>query len=377
MEKDPDVIIIGGGPAGLTGAIHLSRKGLTVTVIEKYAYPRHKVCGEYLSNEVLPYLRSLGVDVNTLKPSQIERLKFTTQVGREGIIKLPLGGIGLSRYCLDDFLYQNAIANGCIVNTGTVSEISFEGDEFTVTCRDKVLKSKIVLGAYGKRGHIDQALSRNFIQKMSGWIAVKAHYTGCFPDDLIALHYFEGGYCGISKTEQDTINVCYLADIKTFKRYKNIAEHQKYVLAENNQLKYFFEHSSMLYDRPLTISQISFEKKTTVEKHMLMIGDTAGLIHPFCGNGMAMAIQSAKLASELIVDYYDGKITSRQQLENAYIRQWKRNFGRRLFFGRVLAKVLQYEIGRTVLIHMSTLFPAVLSWIIKQTHGTTKTIKWA
>ncbi|MNN34060.1 hypothetical protein D3C81_1478450 [compost metagenome] len=107
-----------------------------------------------------------------------------------------------------------------------------------------------------------------------------------------------------------------------------------------------------------------------------MVGDAASLIHPFCGNGMAMAIHSAKIASELIVDYYAGKITSREGLEKRYINQWRKNFARRLFFGRILATVLRYEVGIRVLMRVATLFPAVLTWIIKQTHGNMKQIKW-
>jgi hypothetical protein len=86
---------------------------------------------------------------------------------------------------------------------------------------------------------MDQLLSRDFITKTSPWMAVKAHYSGDFPNDLIALHHFEGGYCGISKVEDDRINLCYLADVKTFKRYKNIGDYQKYVLSKNRHLKYF------------------------------------------------------------------------------------------------------------------------------------------
>ena len=64
MNKLPnfDVIIIGGGLAGLTNAIHLSKFNRQVLLIEKDSYPKHKVCGEYISNEVLPYLNSLGID---------------------------------------------------------------------------------------------------------------------------------------------------------------------------------------------------------------------------------------------------------------------------------------------------------------------------
>lgn len=376
MVIHPDVIIIGGGLAGLTSALHLSKQGFNVTLIEKHDFPRHKVCGEYVSNEVLPYLHWLQVDVESLCPTHIRELEFTTEGGQMNRVRLPLGGIGISRYALDDLLYQRAKGAGCTIVIATVTGVSFSNDTFAVSFQDQVLRSKIVLGAYGKRSNVDQLLSRDFITKTSPWMAVKAHYSGDFPNDLIALHHFEGGYCGISKVEDDQINLCYLADVKTFKRYKNIGDYQKYVLSKNRHLQCFFEKSRLLFDKPLAISQFSFDQKSAVENHMLMIGDTAGLIHPFCGNGMAMAIHSAKMASELIVDYYHGHIDSRQQLEQSYMNQWNRTFKRRLLFGRLLSGVLRYKIGTAVLMKATIFFPKILSWMIKQTHGNASSIKW-
>jgi flavin-dependent dehydrogenase len=371
MITNPDVIIIGGGLAGLTAAIHLSKKGLKVTVIEKSVYPRHKVCGEYVSKEILPYLQWLDADVLQLNPVNITSFEFTTGKRRAAIAKLPLGGFGISRYTLDNFLYKIAVANGCTVLKETVTDVCYSTNLFAVTTSNQILSARIVLGAYGKRSNIDQVLSRSFISKKSGWLAVKAHYSGNFPDNLVALHNFKGGYCGVSKVENNSINICYLADYATFKQYKNIEDYQHNVLYKNKQLKSILESSTILFENPLTISQISFDKKQPVEDHILMIGDTAGLIHPLCGNGMAMAIHSAKIASELIVQHFNGAIASHKELENTYIKQWKKHFGKRLFTGRLLAKVLRNKILTSIIISIAVAIPALLPILIKQTHGKT------
>lgn len=369
MKINPDVVIIGGGLAGLTSAIHLSQKGLQVTLIEKSDYPRHKVCGEYISNEILPYLFWLGADVSQLNPTTITEFEFTTQNGKSVETKLPLGGFGISRFALDYFLYQKALENGSIIIKETVTDVSFHNDVFTVTTPDQTLTAKIVLGAFGKRSNIDQVLSRNFISKKSPWLAVKAHYEGNFPNDVVALHNFKGGYCGVSKVENNIINVCYLADYVTFKKYKNIEEYQQNVLFKNKHLKNVFENYKPVFDKPITISQISFDKKLPVENHILMIGDTAGLIHPMCGNGMAMAIHSAKIASELILDYCSGKIESRELLEKKYTTEWNRNFAKRLWMGRLLAKALTNKSVTNTFVKLVASMPVVLQAIIKQTHG--------
>ncbi|RUT72179.1 NAD(P)/FAD-dependent oxidoreductase [Flavobacterium cupreum] len=368
MEINTEVLIIGGGLAGLASAIHLSGQGLQVTLIEKSGYPRHKVCGEYISNEILPYLQWLGADVSDLQPTCISKFEFTTQDGKKATATLPLGGFGVSRYALDHFLYEKAKANGCKIMEETVTDIAFQDDVFQVSTSSQVFSAAIVLGAYGKRSNMDQVLSRDFIHKKSSWLAVKGHYSGDFPDDLVALHNFSGGYCGVSKVENNTINICYLADYATFKKYKNIEDYQRNVLYKNRQLKAVFENSRLLFEKPITISQISFDSKQPVENHILMIGDTAGLIHPLCGNGMAMALRSAQIAAELVLEFHAGTL-SRDGLEKTYTQKWKMNFGRRLSMGRVLARILRHKKTASVLVSVVASFPALLPCIIKQTHG--------
>ncbi len=372
MINDNKILIIGGGLAGLTAGIHLLKFGFEVIIIEKNEYPKHKVCGEYISNEVLPYLKSLDLNIESLTPSKINRLQFSTTNGKSIYCKLPLGGFGISRYTLDYFLYTKAKSRGCVILQDTVTTINYDDDlnEFKITMSsNEILSAGIVIGAYGKRSNIDLNLDRNFIQKKSHWLAVKSHYTGVLDHDLVGLHNFNGGYCGVSKVENNLINVCYLADYETFKKYKNIEDYQKNVISINPNLKVFFENATLVFDKPITISQISFDKKETVQNHILMIGDTAGLIHPLCGNGMAMAIHSAKIVSELIYDYSNNKIKSRKELEYKYNNEWNYNFKSRLRYGRFIASLLKNQKISEILINILVVFPFLLTFIIKKTHG--------
>ncbi|CAM3135189.1 NAD(P)/FAD-dependent oxidoreductase [Kaistella daneshvariae] len=366
---DTEILIIGGGLAGLTSAIHLTKMGLKVMVVEKNSYPKHKVCGEYISNEILPYFDWLEIDVEALKPTKITQLQFSSESGRSITAKLPLGGFGVSRYTLDHALYLKALSQDCDIVEDQVNEAIFKGDHFEVhLLSGKILTAKIVLGGFGKRSNIDVKLNRNFLQRKSPWLAVKSHYKGNFSADVVGLHNFKGGYCGVSKVENNLINICYLTNFTAFKKYKNIGEFQQKIVFQNPHLKNILEKSTPIFEKPLTISQICFDKKANVENHILMMGDTAGLIHPLCGNGMAMAIHSAKLASEETLKFLNRAI-SRAEMEKSYSKRWNQNFKKRLKFGRILGSILEHSKLSEILTNLLTFFPFVLPVIIKKTHG--------
>ena len=365
-----EIVIIGGGLAGLVCAIHLRKLGLEVLVIEKHQYPQHKVCGEYVSNEVLPYLKWLDCDPNTLLPTRINYLSLSARNGEIVDCKLPLGGFGISRFALDNFLYTKAKLGGCEFLTDRVTNVSFENNGFVITTSNNGdISCSLAIGAYGKRSALDQKLQRRFMLNSSPWLAIKAHYKGEFDEDLVALHTFDGGYCGVSKVEKDLINICYLTEYKNFKTFRNINDFQERVLQENPHLKRILENSTMIFEQPMTIAQISFDEKEPVHNHMLMIGDTAGLIHPLCGNGMAMAIHGAKLCAELCKQFASEAI-DRKALERRYTKTWDRNFKGRLFMGRVLSAVIRNKRMFEFLMVILLKFPSVLPLIIRKTHGT-------
>jgi len=370
MHRQIGIVIIGGGLAGLTAALHLQRQGLEVLLIEKAAFPHHKVCGEYVSNEVIPYLQWLDADPLQLKPALIKTLSITTLTGNTVNSTLPLGGFGISRYILDDFLYQKFIARGGAVLKDTVTAIGFQNDQFEIgTASGENITTAHVIGAYGKRSAIDIVKKRAFIQTRSPYLAVKGHYSGTIDSEQVSLYNFNGGYCGVSQIEDHKINICYLADYATFRKYKDPAVYQREVLFKNKQLQQVYKDCTPLFEKPLSISQLSFGSRSAVTDHILMIGDTAGLIHPLCGNGMAMAIHSAKLCSEVLLLAFNSKITSRSKLESTYTSLWQHTFRSRLRSGAVLSALLKKDKLARLMMSTMARFPSLLPVIIKKTHG--------
>lgn len=364
------ILILGGGLAGLTAAIHLSKVGHNVTVVEKNQYPKHKVCGEYISNEVVNYFKWLGLE-NVLEQSHaINTFRLELDESNFSEVNLPLGGFGISRYLLDDLLYQRAKSQNCKFIHENVSSVEFKNDLFKITLSSGLeIETQVAIGSFGKRSSLDVHLKRPFIQKKSQWLAVKAHYQGDFTDNLVGLFPFSGGYCGVSKVEDDKINICYIVQTEVFKKFKNIPDFTENILFENDGLKAVLKNTVSIFENPITISQISFDRKNSVENHIIMIGDSAGLIHPLCGNGMAMAIHSAKIASELVDESLHSKSFSRKNLEDKYQKKWNKTFKNRLSMGRILASLLLNPFLTKTSLKTVAKSPSLFKFIIEKTHG--------
>ncbi|CAN5473233.1 NAD(P)/FAD-dependent oxidoreductase [soil metagenome] len=365
------IIIAGGGLAGLLCSIHLTRAGVPCRVIERHSYPFHRVCGEYISNEVIPYLKSLGVYPADLKPSSISKLQLTSVNGKSASLPLDLGGFGISRYQFDHYLFQKAKDLGVEFRLDTeVEKILFLNNQFNVHTSAETFESGLVIGSFGKRSKLDVQLNRSFIQKRSPYVGVKYHIKlKDFPNDLIALHNFKDGYCGISRVEDDLVNLCYLTHRNNIKANGNIPATEEAVLFQNPFLKKIFKDATFLFDKPETINEISFETKVPVDSHILMAGDAAGMITPLCGNGMALAIHSAKILSEHIIHYTKNKNYTRAQLEADYTSVWTQLFARRLWAGRHIQRLFGNVWTSDLAVNLARYTPPVASFLMKKTHG--------
>jgi flavin-dependent dehydrogenase len=369
-----DVAIIGGGLAGLSLAIQSAKQGYSVLLFEKENYPFHKVCGEYISLESWNFLESLGVPLSNLQLPIIKKLEATDTSGKIYNFNLPQGGFGISRFLLDDTLYQIALKLGVkiLVNT-KVNHVLFAQEQFRIETQSGDYFSKVAAGSYGKRSNLDVKLNRNFVGKKAGklenYIGVKYHVEYPQAIDTIALHNFENGYCGISNIGGNKCCLCYLTTAHNLKISGNsISAMEKNILGKNSALKKIFAECKILYDQPLVISQISFSNKTQVEDHMLIMGDAAGMITPLCGNGMSMAMHGSKIAFSFI-DMFLKKQANRQQMELGYTLKWKAEFGVRLRIGRIVQHLFGGVASTSLFLKTMKAFPALAKQVIKSTHG--------
>jgi flavin-dependent dehydrogenase len=375
--QDPnryDVIVAGGGLAGLSAAIQLAEKGYRVALIEKNYYPFHRVCGEYISEESRPFLERLGIPISSLQLPEIRRLRVTAPDGTALISDLDPGGFGISRYRLDALLASQAKLAGATVMEGVkVQDIRYRNGWMEIQVNGLLLESRLVLGCFGKRSSLDLKMNRSFALekpgKLNNFIGIKYHIEWDDPEDLISLHNFKDGYCGISRIEDAQYCLCYLTTANNLGLSNNsIEQMEKTILSVNPFLEKLFRDAKKIRQEPLSIAQVSFASKSQVENHVLMVGDAAGLITPLCGNGMSMALHASCLAVQAALPFLEG-VCSRTEMETLYAKNWRHSFSSRLRAGRMIQSFFGDPWLSKGLIFAGNKFPGFTRWLIGKTHG--------
>ncbi|MFN8672820.1 MAG: NAD(P)/FAD-dependent oxidoreductase [Candidatus Sericytochromatia bacterium] len=324
-----DCAIIGGGLAGLTLSIQLAKIGYKVVIFERHKYPFHKVCGEYISNESYDFLERIGLNLKALNLPDINEVRITSPRGFFLQEKLDLGGFGISRYKLDSELANIAKNLNVEVLDGVkVNDITKENLYTIVTNQsesENKFRAKIVCGAFGKYtpAFID-------VKNEGKFIGVKYHLKANFPDNLIELNNFEDGYCGISKIEDDKYCMCYLTTTDNLKNNNNdIKKMEQKILYKNKNLKKYFNESTFLYEKPVTISQIYFGIRKVNDYNILLLGDALGCIAPLFGNGMSIAMRTSFELSKILDKYFKNNITI-EDLYNEYQTIYDKYFTNRI-----------------------------------------------
>lgn len=366
--------IIGGGLAGLCLSIQLVKEGVSVILFEKEVYPFNKVCGEYISMESWDFLTSLNIPLAQMNLPLITNLQVTAPNGNSLNAKLPLGGFGISRYTLDELLVQQAKKLGVKVLENTkVLSVQNNNNNYIINTTAGTFTSNMTCGSWGKRSKIDVLLNRTFIEpknrNLNNYIGIKYHIKAELPDNLISLHNFKNGYCGVSKVDGDKYCLCYLVKGSELEAVDfKINRLESELLSSNPHLKKLFNTVIKVNEKPLTISNISFEPKELINNGVIMLGDASGVIAPLCGNGMSMAMHASKILSKLLLAYFNNQITL-QQLHNNYTKSWNENFALRLKTGRTVQRLFGKNFLTDVSINILKRLPNITQKIIQLTHG--------
>lgn len=370
-----DCAIIGGGVAGLTLAIQLAQAGRRVVLFEKETYPFHRVCGEYISMENYDFLCRIGVPLAEMDLPRMTRFTVSSPSGVALHHSLDIGGLGITRYVLDELLARLAAGHGATIREGTrVTDVVFADNQFTLTTADgATYQARTACGAWGKHANLDSKLQRPFVEasrKERQFVAVKRHLEGVdFPEAMVEMHNFKDGYCGLSPVVGGLTNCSYISDVRNLRAHGNsIAEMERQVLMQNPLLRPYLEAAHRQATPPIVISQITFRERSTVDAHVLMLGDAAGTIAPLAGNGMSMGMNASFLLHGLLLKFLEGRI-SRVELEQRYTTAWRGLLSLRITAGRLFHQVFGMPWLTTTGIQVLKRLPFMTNVLLKLTHG--------
>lgn len=325
-----DVAIVGAGPAGSTLAALLAGRGVSVALYDRDAFPRDKLCGEFLSYDALPVLEPLGVidEIDQAGAPRIERCRI---VGSSRTYEFPLPHVsrGVSRLLFDDLLLRLAEKNGAKRLDGVaVTDI-------------RELNARVVAGAWGRWGRFDQQLQRAFVRdRVHRNFGFKRHYHGEHPRDTIELYSFARGYLGVNAVEGDVTNICGLVHASRLTGHKGRWDaFIETIRAEEKPLDALYARNTPAQENYLSSEPVIFRARSAVEGGIFMVGDASGVIDPLTGNGMAMAVESALLAAPLILRLLESP-ARRGEIEDEYRKKHRAMFASRIAWSRRVASLL-------------------------------------
>jgi flavin-dependent dehydrogenase len=302
VEADYDLVIAGGGPAGSAAAITAARKGARVLLLEKGQFPRHKVCGEFVSPESLRLLTELLENDPFGNLPQITSARIFVD-GKQAVIPVSPPARSIPRYDLDSALLAAARKAGATVRGQTAVRLVLPGKLFTVTVETTTLKTKAVINASGRWSE----LTRFKAADRAKWIGLKAHFIEAAPPNSVDVYFFPGGYCGVQPVSENSVNACAMVRA-------DCATSMEHVFALHPALWRRSRDWEQLFPTVST-SALHFRKPQTEDRGMLLAGDSAGFIDPFVGDGISLAMHSGVLAAESLLPFFTGRISSAEVLE--------------------------------------------------------------
>ncbi len=287
--------------AGCAASIVLARKGRSVTLIEREPTPRHKVCGEFLSGEALEDLHALGVDMAALGAVPIDFVRLAA-AKRAAEAPLPFPAASLTRKALDTALITEAITAGVNVRLGCSVQalVRTINNTWRATLDDgSTWEAPTVFLATGK--HDLRGYARP--EDPQRWVGFKMYFRLVRRQALeleraSELMLYPGGYGGIQPVEDGNANLCWVIQ----QRYLTRAGHRwENLLAKMQQdcphLAMRLAGAEPLLAKPIAITHIpyGFIRRTT-EQGLYCIGDQAAVIPSFTGDGISIALHTARFA---------------------------------------------------------------------------------
>jgi 2-polyprenyl-6-methoxyphenol hydroxylase-like FAD-dependent oxidoreductase len=390
-QEKYDAIVVGGGPSGATAAALLARAGWRVGVVEKVPFPRHKVCGEFISATTWPLLERLGVSGELLKIAgpPVRRVgvyagnvMVTTKLVSTAILGESGGARAVGREHLDTLLLERAALAGATIWQPYALAQFVEHDsgyDCTIVNRttreSRVLQSRLIIAAHGswESGPLPtQALRRP--SQPTDLFGFKAHFRdSVLPQDLMPLLAFPGGYGGMVHTDAGRVSLscCIRRDEleRCRRRVPGVRAGEAVLLhiaasCRGVSLALAGTASDRVW---LSSGPLRTGIRTFGRNGIFAVGNAAAETHPVIAEGISIAIQSAVLLCEQLIAHPQltcdgaGVASAFEDCRARYAAAWRSNFSPRLFAASVFASVFTRPLATRIATGLVESFPQLLA----------------
>ena len=301
-----DVAVVGAGPAGSSCAYRLARAGYAVVIIEKSIFPRTKVCGEYVSAAARAQLNELGIGESVLgEAAVVRRIRLHT----EGIqVELPFcePAWSIARSDLDELLLAHALGAGVTCIFGRVEACIQTGGVNIITLRDpsgkqEDIEARVLVGADGMGSVVARDFDLSAPQRGQRRFALGGHYSGFGGlDQTIEMYVRGSSYFAINPLGEDIANVMVIVDEQRLHEWSGAIDERLQEAACELSAGRRNLQSIRLVGKRVAVGPLAYRTRAPAQRGVYLIGDAAGFLDPFTGQGVFLALKSASLAAGAI-----------------------------------------------------------------------------
>jgi flavin-dependent dehydrogenase len=308
-----DLVVVGGGPAGTSAAITCARSGARVLLLERGRFPRHKVCGEFVSAESLDLLSNL------LSPQHATFFSESVRIPRARIfldgrvLHAPVDppAASISRFDLDAALWLSAGECGVESRQRASVQSTSGSGPFLVKTSLGEFEGRALINASGRWSNLTPTLP----SAGAKWLGLKAHFAEPSPSASVDLYFFDGGYCGVQPVDisdevgtSGRVNACAMVRA-------DVANTLPEVFARHPALRERTSEWQPCSD-PVSTAPLVFRQPQAERDGILMAGDAAAFVDPFVGDGISLALRSGRLAGESLIPFFAGTISLPEAARN-------------------------------------------------------------
>jgi geranylgeranyl reductase family protein len=355
-----DVLVVGAGPGGSTAAYHLARAGLDVLLVERSSFPREKVCGDGLTPRAVNALARMGIDLED--PGferhdglRIRSRKVTLELPWPALRDYPGYGLMRTRAEFDELLARRAEKAGAVLSERTEAiEPILEGAWVSgarVRAVDRPdadpteIRARFVVAADGASSRLAGRAGVRRLSSRPLGIAARRYYRSAYrpgPWLDVWLEMWDGdsvlpGYGWLFPLPDGTVNLG-AGLLNTFKHFKDVSAQRVFDSFVRSLPPSFGVSEDSAEGRTMSGPlPMGFNRAPTAVPGLLLVGDAAGVVNPFNGEGIAYAMESGELAAELL---HDALVRDRPALAQMYPALLRERYGRYYALGRTFVKAI-------------------------------------